>query len=75
MFYIYHGYCSPDNYDASDGPTYKLKEVQSPEEVVAFRLEFQEDLHDECNNIFFRVFEGKERFLQPKQVVQSYEWG
>ncbi len=74
MFYVYWGYCSPDNYDASEGPTYKIKECETAEEVVAFRKEFEEDyLHDECSNVIFRVFEGEERSLKPKKVVETYE--
>jgi hypothetical protein len=76
MFFIYYGYVSPDHYDASECPTYQIKECSTTEEVVDFRKEFDEDyLHDECKNIIFRVFEGKERFLQPKKVVETYELG
>lgn len=76
MFFIYYGYVSPDNYDASEDPIYLIKECSSAEEVLAFRKEFDEDyLHDECSNIIFRVFEGKERFLQPKKVIETYELG
>jgi len=74
MYYVYYGYVSADNYDASEGPTYKIKECRSADEVAAFKKEFDEDyLHDECGNIIFRVFEGKERTLKPKEVIQSYE--
>lgn len=76
MFFIYYGYVSPDHYNSSGGPLYKIKEVRTAEEVAAFRKEFDEDyLHDECSNIIFRVFEGEERFLRPKKVVESYELG
>lgn len=73
MYFVYYGYVSPDNYDASNGPTYKIKECQSVHEVVLFKKEFEESLHDECANIIFRVFEGSERFLAPKEVIISYE--
>jgi len=59
-FYVYHGYCSPDNYDSSEGPTYGIKEAGSIEEVDAFRLEFFENIHDECFNVLFRIFKGQE---------------
>jgi len=74
MFFIYYGYVSADNYDASEGPIYSIKECCTAEEVAEFRKEFDEDyLHDGCSNIIFRVFEGKERFLQPKKVIEIYE--
>ena len=76
MLYVYYGYCSPDNYDSSEGPTYLIKEFSSSEDVAKFRKEC--DIHflsDECSNVIFRVFEGKELFLQPKKIVESYELG
>ena len=74
MFFIYYGYVSPDNYDASEGPTYVIKECATSEEVAEFRKEFDEEYFpDECSNVIFRVFEGSERFLEPKKVVETYE--
>ncbi len=73
MFYIYSGYVSPDHYDASEGPIYVIKNVASKEEVADFREEFQEEIRDECSNVIFRVFEGKERQLKAKDVVTRYE--
>lgn len=32
MFYVYHGYVSPDNYDSTYTPTYKLSEFQTEQE-------------------------------------------
>lgn len=74
MFYVYYGYVSADNYDVSEGPIYKVAEFRTSDEVASFRKEFDEDyLHDECSNIIFRVFEGVERTLKPKEVIQSYD--
>ena len=73
MFYVYYGYCSIGNCDASEGPTYLIKECSSADEVATFRREFDEYLSKDCSNIIFRVFEGEERFLQPKKIVESYE--
>lgn len=73
MFYVYYGYISADNYDASEGACYKIKEFNNSDEVLAFKKEFDEDyIRDECCNIEFRVFEGKEKELKPKQVVTAY---
>lgn len=73
MFFIYYGYVSPDNYDASEGPTYLIKECQTETEVTDFKKEFEEDyLNDDCGNVIFRVFEGKERTISPKEVVTEY---
>ena len=72
MFYVYSGYVSPDNDDSSEGPTYSMKEFISKEEVVAARKEFQESICDDCSYVIFRVFEGIERRLVPKNVVETY---
>jgi len=74
MFYIYYGYVSPDNFDASEGPTYCIKEFRTVDEVLAFKKEFEEEyLHDDCSNIIFRVFDGRERTLSPEKVVTKYK--
>ena len=40
---------------------------------VAFKKEFEEDYSvDGCSNIIFRVFEGKERTISPRQMVTEY---
>ena len=75
MFYVYYGYVSPDNYDASEGPTYKIEEFKTAEAVEHFKREFEEDyLNDDCDNVIFRVFDGVERELKPKVIVDSYEF-
>lgn len=71
MYYVYHGYCSPDNYDASDGPTYKLVECESALEVMRLHADHLACLHQECSNAIFRVIKGKEKkMVESKQVVQ-----
>lgn len=72
MFFVYHGYCSPDNCDASEGPTYKIRECKTADEVAAFKAEFDEGIHDECSNVIFRVLEGTERRM--KAVEKVSEW-
>lgn len=72
MFYVYHGYTSPDNYDSSEAPTYKLSEFSSKQEVSEFKKKFDEELNNDCGNVEFRIIEGKELSMKPKEVVT--EW-
>lgn len=72
MFYVYHGYVSPDNYDCSNGPIYKISEFQFEHEVLTFRKQFDEDILSDCANVIFRVFEGGERKIMENKVVVSY---
>jgi len=73
MYYVYYGYVSPDNYDSSNGPTYEIKEIESKAGVIEFKKEFDEEMHDECANIIFRVFKGRECHLEPIEVVKDYK--
>ena len=73
MFYVYCGYVSPDNYDASEVPTYIMREFKTAAEVIVFKKEFDDCLHDECSNIIFRVFEGRERNISVKEVAVAYQ--
>ncbi len=73
MFYVYCGYVSSDSYDASEGAIYKLLTFNTKEEVLYFHKEFQEDVHEECSHVIFKVFTGTELFVRPKTVVETYE--
>lgn len=73
MYYVYHGYVSPDNYDSTNTPTYQLSEFQTEQEVIEFKEEFEADLHDECMNPIFRVISGKELSLEPVEKVTSWK--
>jgi len=73
MYYVYHGYLSPDNYDSSDVPTYQITEFSDSDQVIVFKQLFDGDLHDECSNVIFRIFEGVEKTLTPIEVVTDYE--
>lgn len=73
MFYVYHGYVSPDNYDASNGPTYVLDEFSTEEEVIAFKEEFDSNLNDETSNVIFRVIKGKELSVEPVEKVTTWK--
>ena len=72
MFYVYHGYVGPDHYDSSEGPTHELTECETEQDVLDFKADFDIINTDECNHVIFRVIEGKERELEPKERVT--EW-
>ncbi len=74
MFYVYYGYTSPDSYDTSEGPVYCIEEFATEEAVLEFKTEFENELCDECTNEIFRVFSGEEKFIEPKEIVQSYQF-
>jgi len=73
MFYVYHGYVSPDNYDSSESPTYELSEFDTEQEVLDFKEEFDNEIHDECSNVIFRVISGKELSFKPVKTVTSWK--
>lgn len=73
MFYVYHGYVSPDNYDSTERPTYQLSSFNTEQEVVEFKEEFEAELHDECMNPIFRVISGREMSLKPVETVTSWK--
>ena len=73
MYYIYSGYVSPDNYDNSEGPSYTIEECHTQEAVIEAKKAFEEDIHDECSYVIFRVFEGDEKKLKPKEIITEWE--
>jgi hypothetical protein len=72
MYYVYHGYVGPDNHDASDGPVYELTECETEEDVLGLRADFDANINGETSHVIFRVIEGKERKLEPKERVTSW---
>jgi hypothetical protein len=72
MFFVYHGYCSPDNYDSSEGPTYKITECTTLADLSALKRNFDENVSDECTNVIFRVFEGVEWRMKPVETVAYF---
>ena len=73
MFFVYYGYVGPDNYDASEGPIYKLTKCDTKEEVIDLRKGFDSMVdREDVSNPIFRVFEGEELELIPKKVVVDY---
>ena len=73
MFYVYSGYLSPDNCDQSSGPTYTLREFNTPEQVTEFKRKFEEETRgDYYGQRIFRVIEGKERKVQAIEVVKDW---
>lgn len=73
MFFVYHGYVSPDNYDSTERPTYQLISFNTEQEVVEFKEEFEAELHDECSNVIFRVISGSELSLRPVEKVTTWK--
>ncbi len=77
MFFVYYGSVGPDNYDATEGPIYQIREFATEKEVLEFRKEFYEDYenyeNDDYSNEIFRIFEGKERLVQPKEIIETFE--
>lgn len=65
MFYVYSAYVSPDNYDSSEVPTYTMSSFNTEAELVKFKMEFEENLNNDCSNAIFRIIEGKELQLTP----------
>lgn len=73
MFYVYSGYVSPDNYDSSEGPTYKIDSFNTEEELIKFKIEFEEELNNDCSNVIFRIIDGKEISLTPVEKVTNWK--
>ena len=73
MFYVYHGYVSPDNYDSTYTPTYQLSEFETEQEVIEFKEQFEAELHDECTNPIFRIISGKELSMEPVEKVTTWK--
>ena len=72
MWYIYSGYVSPDNYDSSEMPCYTIEEFKTEDEVLDFKMEFDEGIDKECSHIIFRIFKGEEKKLEPVEVITKY---
>ena len=72
MYYVYHGYVNSDNYDSSEGPIHELTECKDEQAVLDLKEDFDLNAHEESSHIIFRVIEGKERQLEPKEKVTSW---
>lgn len=73
MFYVIHGYCSPDRYTSKDGPVLEVKEFRTEDEVVVFYKSFAEGLG--AYAVTFRVIDGRERKMVPVTRVTEYRLG
>jgi hypothetical protein len=73
MFYVYHGFVNSDNYDASEGPVYRLTECETEEDILDLKADHDVNLTGESGHAIFRVIEGKERELEPREVVTSWK--
>ena len=75
MYYVYYGYASPDNYDASEEPVYRLKVLETKEQVLKLYKEQKEETENnmETSNEIFRVIEGEEKQIIPIEKVTEYK--
>ncbi len=72
MFFVYSGYVSSDRCDCSEGPIYTIKVFPCERDVLNYKKEFASCIHEECSNVIFRAFKGKELRLKPEEIV--LEW-
>ena len=73
MYFVYYGYVDPDNYDASNGPVYKLVMCVTTKEVLELKERHEQGLDSESSNPIFRVIEGVERNVVKKETVVSWK--
>ncbi len=73
MFFVYCGYVSPDHCDSSYSPTYKLLSFNNEQEVLKYKVEFDENINSDCDNVIFRVFKGTELNLKPVEKVTEWK--
>jgi len=72
MYLVYSGYSNSNICDDLFNPCYTLKEFNSEEEVIAFKIEFDLSTTEECENVVFRVFFGEELKLRAREVKTSW---
>ena len=81
MFIVYHGYVTPDNCDASEGGgPYRLDVCKTEAQVLKLREEHEDGVYGEdrdgdgsdVSRSIFRVFEGIELEVEPKEKVTSW---
>jgi hypothetical protein len=73
MFYVYHGFTNSDNYDESEELIYTLTECETEEDVCDLKADFDINVTEESSRVIFRVIEGKEREIEPKEKVVSWK--
>lgn len=72
MFFVYHGYVNSDHYYSADGPIHELTECETEEDVLDLKEDFELNAHSESSHVIFRIIEGEERELEPKEKVTSW---
>lgn len=74
MYFVISGYCSPDWYTSDGGPVLKLRVFSLGSEVEEAYRQFKQDTdRNYIDQKVFRVIQGKELKLVPKQVVTEWE--
>lgn len=73
-FFVFHGYVTPDNYDASGGGgPYKFDVVDTEQKVMDLRREHEEALSNpEATHPVFRVIQGEELSVVPETRVETW---
>lgn len=74
MFFVYHGYVNSDHYDTADGPIFELTECETEEDVTGLKEDFDLNAHAESSHIIFRVIQGVERELVPREKVIKWRF-
>ena len=72
-YIIYYGTVNCDNHD--DYPTHRITTCETEQEVEALYKEFRENIRDDDQNIYFRVFKGHELRLRAVETVTRYKLG
>lgn len=74
MYFVFYGHLTPDNWSDPEPPQWKLELLDSSEQVLALRAEWETDYpHTECRECVFRIIRGEERYLKPIEIVKSWE--
>lgn len=80
VFIVYHGYCTPDNCDASEGSgPYQLDVCKTEKEVLKLREEHEEAIvgddgePDESCRPVFRVFFGNEMVVEATEKTVAWK--
>ena len=74
MFYVYHGYASPDNCTRDGDGVYGLETCEDEQAVLRLYKEHSQAIAgDEASRGVFKVIEGVERKVRPRETVVKWE--
>lgn len=73
-FFVYHGYVTPDNCDASEGwGPYVLDVFTTAAQVEKCRAAHEESCRGGAQRPVFRVFQGEELVMQAEATVTQWK--